>query len=99
MFFFETELNKVSFKESQKQLFFFLHTLVFEYIDLYSNMNISVPIGTEVASVSFSFYEPSEIRKISVKQIVNPVLFDTLGHPTKGGLYDPALGPYQKSQM
>ncbi|KAI8373798.1 hypothetical protein BD560DRAFT_488983 [Blakeslea trispora] len=62
-------------------------------------MNISVPIGTEVDSVSFSFYEPSEIRKISVKQIVNPVLFDTLGHPTKGGLYDPALGPYQKSQI
>lgn len=62
-------------------------------------MNISVPIGTEVDSVSFSFYEPSEIRKISVKQIVNPVLFDTLGHPTKGGLYDPALGPYQKTQI
>ncbi|KAI8982682.1 hypothetical protein BDB01DRAFT_851164 [Pilobolus umbonatus] len=62
-------------------------------------MNISVPIGTEVQSVAFSFYEPSEIRKISVKQIVNPVLFDTLGHPTKGGLYDPALGPYQKSQI
>lgn len=62
-------------------------------------MNISVPIGTEVDSVSFSFYEPNEIRKISVKQIVNPVLFDTLGHPTKGGLYDPALGPYQKTQM
>ncbi|KAI8888789.1 beta and beta-prime subunits of DNA dependent RNA-polymerase [Backusella circina FSU 941] len=62
-------------------------------------MNISVPIGTEVSSVSFSFYEPSEIRKISVKQIVNPVLFDTLGHPTKGGLYDPALGPYQKTQI
>ncbi|RCI04863.1 hypothetical protein CU098_005024 [Rhizopus stolonifer] len=62
-------------------------------------MNISVPIGTEVDSVSFSFYEPNEIRKISVKQIVNPVLFDTLGHPTKGGLYDPALGPYQKTQI
>ncbi|KAI8987844.1 hypothetical protein BDF20DRAFT_814125 [Mycotypha africana] len=62
-------------------------------------MNISVPIGTEVDSVSFSLYEPNEIRKISVKQIVNPVLFDTLGHPTKGGLYDPALGPYQKTQI
>ncbi|KAI8391772.1 uncharacterized protein BYT42DRAFT_642179 [Radiomyces spectabilis] len=62
-------------------------------------MNISCPIGTEIDSVSFSFYEPHEIRKISVKQVVNPVLFDTLGHPTKGGLYDPALGPYQKSQI
>jgi DNA-directed RNA polymerase I subunit RPA1 len=62
-------------------------------------MNISVPIGTEVDYVSFSFYEPSEIRKISVKQIFNPILFDALGHPTKGGLYDPALGPFQKTQM
>ncbi|KAI7865933.1 hypothetical protein BDF14DRAFT_1819412 [Spinellus fusiger] len=62
-------------------------------------MNISCPIGTEINSVSFSFYEPHEIRKISVKQIVNPTLFDTLGHPTKGGLYDAALGPYQKNQL
>ncbi|CAO3608899.1 unnamed protein product [Cunninghamella echinulata] len=62
-------------------------------------MNISTPIGAEIDSVSFSFYEPHEIRKISVKQIVNPVLFDALGHPTKGGLYDTALGPYQKSQI
>ncbi|KAG0748140.1 hypothetical protein G6F57_006388 [Rhizopus arrhizus] len=62
-------------------------------------MNISVPVGTEVDYVSFSFYEPNEIRKISVKQIVNPVLFDALGHPTKGGLYDPSLGPFQKTQI
>ncbi|KAI8069916.1 hypothetical protein BC940DRAFT_17801 [Gongronella butleri] len=62
-------------------------------------MNISLPVGAEIDSVSFSFYEPDEIRKISVKQVINPVIFDTLGHPTKGGLYDPSLGPYQKSQL
>ncbi|KAI8343954.1 hypothetical protein BC941DRAFT_491756 [Chlamydoabsidia padenii] len=62
-------------------------------------MNISNPIGAEIDSVSFSFYDPQEIRKISVKQVVNPLLFDALGHPTKGGLYDSALGPYQKSQI
>ncbi|KAI9488674.1 hypothetical protein BDB00DRAFT_877143 [Zychaea mexicana] len=62
-------------------------------------MNISCPIGSEINSVSFSFYQPHEIKKISVKQIVNPVLFDALGHPTKGGLYDPALGPFQKTQI
>ncbi|KAG2223195.1 hypothetical protein INT45_011541 [Circinella minor] len=62
-------------------------------------MNISCPIGSEIANVSFSFYQPHEIKKISVKQIVNPVLFDALGHPTKGGLYDPALGPFQKTQI
>jgi DNA-directed RNA polymerase I subunit RPA1 len=85
-------------KDSFEVFFFFLFTFVLVTTSS-SNMNISVPIGTEVSSVAFSFYEPTEIRKISVKQIVNPVLFDTLGHPTKGGLYDPALGPYQKTQM
>ncbi|KAI8137047.1 hypothetical protein BJV82DRAFT_675210 [Fennellomyces sp. T-0311] len=62
-------------------------------------MNISCPIGSEIDSVSFSFYQPNELKKISVKQIVNPTLFDTLGHPTKGGLYDPALGPMNKGHI
>ncbi|RKO90746.1 hypothetical protein BDK51DRAFT_13633, partial [Blyttiomyces helicus] len=47
----------------------------------------------EVTSVSFSFMNSDEIRKLSVKQINNPQLFDNLDHPTVGGLYDPALGP------
>jgi DNA-directed RNA polymerase I subunit RPA1 len=62
-------------------------------------MNISQPVGSEIDSVSFSFYDAAEIRKISVKQIVNPIIMDTMGHPTKGGLYDPALGPYSKRHM
>jgi DNA-directed RNA polymerase I subunit RPA1 len=62
-------------------------------------MNISLPVGSEIDSVSFSFYDAAEIRKISVKQIVNPIIMDTMGHPTKGGLYDPALGPYTKRHM
>lgn len=59
-------------------------------------MNISNPVSKEVTSVAFSFYKSDEIRKMSVKQITNPILFDTMGHPTKGGLYDPALGPLDK---
>ncbi|CAM0140636.1 hypothetical protein VKS41_006661 [Umbelopsis sp. WA50703] len=62
-------------------------------------MNISQPVGSEIDSVSFSFYDAAEIRKISVKQIVNPIIMDTMGHPTKGGLYDPALGPYSKRHI
>lgn len=62
-------------------------------------MNISRPISSEIDSVSFSFYDPQEIRNISVKQITNPTLFDNFGHPTKGGLYDPSLGPFRKSEM
>ncbi|ORY31547.1 beta and beta-prime subunits of DNA dependent RNA-polymerase [Rhizoclosmatium globosum] len=48
----------------------------------------------QVTGVSFSFYSPDEIRKLSVKQITNPILLDALNHPTKGGLYDSALGPF-----
>ncbi|KAF9955063.1 hypothetical protein BGZ65_003616, partial [Modicella reniformis] len=62
-------------------------------------MNIARPNGTEVTSVAFSFYDAEEIKQISVKQIVNPVLFDNLNHPTKGGLYDGALGPFSKHHV
>ncbi|KAG9323204.1 hypothetical protein KVV02_002993 [Mortierella alpina] len=62
-------------------------------------MNIARPNGTEVTSVAFSFYDAEEVKQISVKQIVNPVLFDNLNHPTKGGLYDPALGPFSKHHV
>jgi hypothetical protein len=34
-----------------------------------------------------------------VKQIVNPVLLDDLNRPNIGGLYDPALGPSDRSDM
>ncbi|KAL1914900.1 uncharacterized protein VTP21DRAFT_7816 [Calcarisporiella thermophila] len=62
-------------------------------------MNIARPVGSEISSVSFSLYDSEEIKKISVKQIINPVIFDNLMHPTKGGLYDPALGPFSKSHV
>ena len=57
-------------------------------------MNISTPIGTEIVSVDFGFYSAKDVENISVKQIVNPTVFDNLGHPTNGGLYDEALGPF-----
>ncbi|KAF9430196.1 hypothetical protein BGZ76_000935 [Entomortierella beljakovae] len=62
-------------------------------------MNIARPNGTEITSVAFSFYDAEEIKQISVKQIVNHVLFDNLNHPTKGGLYDPSLGPFSKHHV
>lgn len=34
-----------------------------------------------------------QIRKISVKRIVNPIMFDNSRAPVEGGLCDPALGP------
>ncbi|KAI9101842.1 hypothetical protein DFS34DRAFT_683946 [Phlyctochytrium arcticum] len=59
-------------------------------------MDIAKPVSREVSSVAFSFLSGEEIRKLSSKQITNPVLFDNLNHPTKGGLYDPCLGPHDK---
>jgi DNA-directed RNA polymerase I subunit RPA1 len=57
-------------------------------------MNISTPVGTEITEVNFGFYTAEDVERFSVRQIVNPNVFDNLGHPTSGGLYDLALGPF-----
>ncbi|KAG8788229.1 60S acidic ribosomal protein P1 [Serendipita sp. 397] len=63
------------------------------------SMDIGKPVSSSVASVSFSFLSTGDIRRISVKQIVNPVLLDNLNQPNHGGLYDPALGPSSSREM
>jgi len=62
-------------------------------------MNISLPIPSTVQSVSFSVLTTEDTRRISVKQITNPVLLDDVNRPNLGGLYDPALGPVYKQDM
>ena len=62
-------------------------------------MNISHPLGNEVKSASFSCYTSEEIKKLSVKEIINPVIFDAVGIPNERGLYDPALGPFTHSTL
>lgn len=57
-------------------------------------MNTSQPVSSSIESVDFGLLSPEEIRAISVKQIRNPTTFDTLLHPIRGGLYDPALGAF-----
>ncbi|KAJ1940016.1 hypothetical protein GGF37_004158, partial [Kickxella alabastrina] len=64
-----------------------------------SLMNIAQPVNSKVTGVSFTFYEPAEVRRMSVKQVVNPILLDSLGNPTNGGLYDPAMGPFTKNHL
>lgn len=56
-------------------------------------MNISKPVQKQIKQVSFSFYSSQQISELSVLKITNPVIFDTLDHPTANGLYDPRLGP------
>lgn len=42
--------------------------------------------------ISFNSYNAGDILELSVKEITNPLTFDSLLHPTAGGLYDPKLG-------
>ncbi|EST05564.1 RNA polymerase, alpha subunit [Kalmanozyma brasiliensis GHG001] len=62
-------------------------------------MDIKKPITSTISSASFSFLTAEDIRSISVKQIINPVLLDTTNHPNAGGLYDPALGPMRPNDI
>ncbi|KII94929.1 hypothetical protein PLICRDRAFT_169633 [Plicaturopsis crispa FD-325 SS-3] len=62
-------------------------------------MNISHSVPSTVSSISFSFLSTEDIRRISVKQIVNPVLLDDLNRPNIGGLYDPELGPSDRQDI
>lgn len=60
-------------------------------------MDIAAPVATEITSVDFGFLQPEDIKKFSVKQVTIPEIFDSLGHPVPGGLYDLALGAFMKN--
>lgn len=60
-------------------------------------MDISKPVGSEITSVDFGVLSDEEIRKLSAKQITNPIVFDNLGHPINGGLYDLSLGAFLRN--
>nr|XP_033343116.1 DNA-directed RNA polymerase I subunit RPA1 [Megalopta genalis] len=45
----------------------------------------------------FSMFTANDIRNLSVTKIRTPLSFNILGHPLKGGLYDPSLGPLIES--
>lgn len=61
-------------------------------------MDITKPVGSEISSVEFGALTNKEIKKLSAKQITNPTVFDNLGHPISGGLYDLALGAFLRNQ-
>lgn len=54
-------------------------------------------IRHDVVAVGFGFLAAEDIIKMSVKEITVPHSFDDLKQPVKNGLYDPALGPLEKS--
>ncbi|KAF7332255.1 DNA-directed RNA polymerase subunit [Mycena kentingensis (nom. inval.)] len=62
-------------------------------------MNIALSLPSTVTGISFSFLTGEDVRRISVKQIVNVNLLDDLNRPNPGGLYDPALGPAERQDL
>ena len=62
-------------------------------------MDIAHPVSSQITSLSFSYLHTQDIKRVSVKPVVNPVLFDNLNNPNAGGLYDPAFGPLGKGDM
>ena len=62
-------------------------------------MDITRAIPSHICAAAFSFLTPEEVRAISVRQVVNPVLFDGANAPTVGGLYDPAFGPMRADDI
>lgn len=50
-------------------------------------------------NVTFSMFTAEEIKKLSVVEILTPLMFDTLGNPVPGGLYDKRLGNFNKNVL
>jgi DNA-directed RNA polymerase I subunit RPA1 len=49
--------------------------------------------------INFGFYSSEQVRKFSVKKITNHLVLDALQNPVANGLYDPALGPFDKKEV
>ena len=60
-------------------------------------MDVAHPTSRQFSRISFGMMTPEQIRKLSVKLINNPEVYDHLNHPIRGGLYDPCLGPIDKN--
>ncbi|KFM27291.1 DNA-directed RNA polymerase I subunit rpa1 [Auxenochlorella protothecoides] len=58
-----------------------------------SSLHTKEVTTAKVRSVGFGFFSDDEIRKVSVKKIISPIIFDNSKTPVEGGLYDTALGP------
>lgn len=48
------------------------------------------------SNLQFSVFSSQDIKKLSVAKIMLPNTIDVLGRALPGGLYDPAMGPYDR---
>ncbi|XP_054713157.1 DNA-directed RNA polymerase I subunit RPA1-like [Uloborus diversus] len=52
-----------------------------------------------IKGLSFGIYTTEEIKKISVLEVTNTEILDSLGHASPGGLHDLRLGPNEKDEI
>ncbi|ESP05212.1 hypothetical protein LOTGIDRAFT_152026 [Lottia gigantea] len=65
-------------------------------MDSFSDTDIPI---FQLNEIGFRVYSNEEIKALSVKEISYPISFNNLAHPNVNGLYDPSLGPYDKSEV
>lgn len=46
----------------------------------------------DASNLRFSIFSSNNLRALSVAKVVTPLVFDQLGHPLPGGLYDQKMG-------
>lgn len=56
-----------------------------------------IPKHQDSEHLLFSVFTANDVRNLSVTKIRTPLSFNILGHPLKGGLYDPSLGTTKSS--
>jgi len=65
-----------------------------EFKDLRKRSQYASGLHSYPETVKFTFLTTDVVRKVSVVQVFNPETFNSLGHPTTNGLYDPLMGPW-----
>jgi DNA-directed RNA polymerase I subunit RPA1 len=55
-------------------------------------------VHLDIKGVAFGLLSAEELRELSVLHIINGQTYDIYGNPSKGGLYDPGLGPIDSKQ-
>ncbi|KYQ51825.1 DNA-directed RNA polymerase I subunit RPA1 [Trachymyrmex zeteki] len=56
-----------------------------------------IPKHQDSLRLIFSVFTANDIRNLSVTKIITSLSYNILGHPLKGGLYDPSLGTTKNS--
>lgn len=49
----------------------------------------------DASNLRFSVFSSKNLKALSVAKIVTPLVFDQLGHPLPGGLYDQKMGIFK----